>query len=107
MTMFRKLRLFIKTATLLITILACHAIVEASGAPATDSATISSKDIIFVLYGLLQTIFMGIGVWLISNDKELFKRVSRLETDVAVMDKVCDERHENGDYPRRRMTDKA
>lgn len=46
------------------------------------------------LLALLQTIFIGIGVWLISNQTELFRRVGGLEVSVEARKVVCEERHE-------------
>lgn len=103
MIMYRGLRKFIRLSLAIVAMIVFVSLSYASSAPVSDS--FSSKDIITVLFGLLQTIFMGIGVWLIANDKELFTRVATMEKKQAVQEMKCEERWDNGNHPSRRVGD--
>lgn len=105
MTMFGKVKMAVRALMVTCIILTWFAIVQAAGtAPAPD--TITSKDIIMILFGLLQTMFMGIGIWLISNDKELFTRMGKVESNQATRDAICDERNTDGEHHHNRASDK-
>jgi uncharacterized membrane protein YcjF (UPF0283 family) len=94
MTMFKGLRMFIRVALAVCIIMVGFAIVHAAGTTTvtTTSDSFSSKDIITMLLALLQTILVGVGVWLIGNDKELFTRMGKVETNQAVQANTCKER---------------
>lgn len=66
---------------------------------------ISSKDVILVLFGLLQTGLLALAVWLINNDRELFVRVGKMETSQASREAICEERNKNGEYHHQRASD--
>jgi len=51
--------------------------------------------IVVVLLGGLQTILMGIAIWMINNIRELFTRTSKLEGNCQTLKAVCDERHKD------------
>lgn len=52
--------------------------------------------VIMVLFGALDTILTGIIVWLVSNQREAFQRLSLLEKGEAVRAEICKERHPHG-----------
>jgi hypothetical protein len=62
---------------------------------AVSDSAITSKDVIMILFGLLQTVFMGIGVWLINNQAKLFEGLNAVRQDIAVQIRTCDERTGN------------
>jgi uncharacterized membrane protein YcjF (UPF0283 family) len=106
MRMFRRLRLFILAALTVVIVLSGFVIVHASNAP-VPADSITSKDIIMILFGLLQTILLAIGVWLISNDRELFTRLRQVETKQEVRDNLCEERNTEGsEFHHHRASDK-
>ena len=45
------------------------------------------------LFGVLNTILTGVIVWLVSNQREAFSRIGKLETGEEVRSSICDERH--------------
>ena len=65
---------------------------QAGGESAPSSSGIMWQ-IITGLLALLQTVFMGIGVWIISNQSEMFRRIGNLESDNKTRAALCDERH--------------
>lgn len=89
--MFKGLKNFIVVSLSFCAVFSCFALAHASST-VDQSSLISSKDIIMVLFGLLQTVFMGIGLWLISNDKELFTRLRIVESDQVKQSTTCQER---------------
>ena len=103
--MYQGVRLFIRVSLLASGLLAIVALSYAGPAAPPDD-TFSMKDIIMVLFGLLQTVFMGIGVWLIANDKELFTRMARVEGKIETRDAICDDRWNSGNHPDRRLGDR-
>lgn len=58
--------------------------------------------IIVGLFALLNTILTAILIWIISNQKELFQRVGHLETGLATVEVLCDERHQVDSKPKKR-----
>jgi len=104
MKMYKGVRRFIRVSLFTSALLAIVAMAYAGTVQPDDS--FSLKDIVMVLFGLLQTLFMGIGVWLIANDKELFTRMAKVEKDQQVRDAVCDERWNSDSHPVRRSGDK-
>ena len=50
-------------------------------------------EVIMVLFGALNTILTGVIVWLVSNQREAFTRIGKLETGEEVRASLCDERH--------------
>lgn len=50
-------------------------------------------EVIVALFGLLNTVLTGVMVWLVSNLREAFQRISRLEGDDQTRKALCDERH--------------
>lgn len=104
MTMYCGLRKFIRVSLFIVAVLAVFTLAYAGNTSPADD-TFSAKDIIMVLFGLLQTVFMGIGVWLIANDRELFTRMGKVESAQAVQTTKCEERWNAGNHPHRREND--
>lgn len=102
--MHKGVRAFICCSIIVAVIFTFFTVVYAGGNGA-ETDTFSHKDIIMILLALLQTIFIGIGVWLITNDKELFTRMNKVESDVKVQKVKCEERWDSGNHPERRKTD--
>ena len=108
MMMFKGLRSFIRGSLAIAVLLTIVALVDAATVPAASSSdSFSSKDIIMILLGLLNTILIGIGVWLVGNDKELFMRIASVESKQSTRDAICDERDKNGEHTHKRATDDA
>ena len=105
--MKKPIRLFVCCSLALCIVITWIVIVQASNgsAPSTDSV-ISSKDIIMVLFGLLQTIFLGMCAWMVANDRELFKRMGAVESKQSTQDAICKERNEQGAHQYNRASDK-
>lgn len=106
MTMFKGVRSFIRVALLVSFLLTFFVLVHAGSSNPQPDDTFSNKDIIMILFGLLQTIFLGIGVWLIGNDREIFTRLRLVESRQETRDALCDERNENGEHYHNRAADK-
>lgn len=102
--MFKGVRLFIRVSLVSVAMITVVSLSHAGSSSPDD--TFAAKDIIMVLFGLLQTVFMGIGIWLIANDKELFTRVANVEKKQEVRDTLCDERWDGGGHPMRREKDR-
>lgn len=69
-------------------------------AAADTAATVAANPglawwIIVSLLGSLQTILIGIAVWMISNIREMFVRIGQLEANGQTLKAVCDERHKD------------
>lgn len=94
MAKFNKLRTGVYAMVVVCLTLTWFAMVSAANQAPPPIDTVSSKDIIMILFGMLQTVFMGIGVWLISNDKELFTRMGKVESAQATREAICDERND-------------
>lgn len=107
MAKFNKLKTCVYTMVAVCLMLTWYALVEAAGqlAPPAAADAMSSKDIIMILFGMLQTVFMAIGVWLISNDKELFTRMGKAESEIATRKALCDDRNEDGEHHHKRASD--
>lgn len=102
MNQYPRIRRFIKLVIFVCLILMIYVVAHAKGeVPAPPDDGVSSKDVILYLLALLQTIMLGFAVWLIGNDRELFKRVSSVETRQEVRDKLCEERNIDGDHHKR------
>jgi uncharacterized membrane protein YcjF (UPF0283 family) len=105
MRMYKGVRKFIRISLFSVSLLTIVAMAYAGNAQPDDM--FSPKDIIMLLFALLQTVFLGIGVWLIANDKELFTRMAKVEKSQEVRDAVCDERWNSDSHPVRRIGDKV
>ena len=69
-------------------------LVQASGDAANGNSPASMMwEVITGLLALLQTIFMGVAVWLINNQSELYRRLGKIEGDEQTRKAICDERH--------------
>jgi hypothetical protein len=92
-----KTRIILLTTTRLLVIsvavfiMGCAGIVYAGGG-AVESSDIYWK-IICALMSALSSICIGIQVWIIGNQKELFTRVAKTEADDQTRKALCDERH--------------
>lgn len=49
---------------------------------------------IMALFGALNTILTGAICWLVSNQRETFQRIGKLETGEEVQSRICAERHQ-------------
>ena len=83
-------------AGILIALIICCAYQTANAATlSADNVTSVSImwQVITGLLALLQTIFICIGLWLINNQTEIFKRVGKLEASDQTREALCEERH--------------
>ena len=79
-------------------------IAHASGTPVPE--TVSSKDVILILFSVLQAILMAIAVWMVSKINAHETRLANAETKQATRDALCEERNEQGtEHLHKRKTD--
>lgn len=91
-----RLLTFTKFAVLVLTmvvLLTSVSMVSAGDAP--PGSTGMMWQMIMALFGMLDTVLTGIIVWLVSNQRETFQRIGRLESGEDVRAALCDERHGN------------
>jgi hypothetical protein len=80
-------------AMCVISLFATVQLVHAAGESQPPNSNGMMWQVIILLSGALSTVWTGIGVWLIANQREIFQRVGRLETGEEVRKELCDERH--------------
>lgn len=97
MAISRKLKsvqILLVVVTLLV--LGLSARLHAGGSPiVTENADIVWQ-LIVGLFGILNTILMGVIVWIISNQSGMFGRIGKLEAANQVRSAICEERHPEG-----------
>lgn len=94
MAMRKKLRtvqIMLIVVTLLVLGLAAR--LHAEGAPSVAEHTDIVWQLITGLFGILNTILMGVIVWIINNQSAMFGRIGKLEAAQATRDAICAERH--------------
>ncbi|RQW89948.1 MAG: hypothetical protein EHM79_02255 [Geobacter sp.] len=94
MTISKKLRtvqILLIVVTLLVFVLSAQ--IHAAGAPVVAENADVVWQLIIGLFGILNTILMGVIVWIINNQSGIFGRIGKLEAANQVRAALCDERH--------------
>lgn len=90
----KSVQIMLVVVTLLIFVLSAQ--IHAAGTPIiTENADVVWQMIVG-LFGLLNTILMGVIVWIISNQAGMFGRIGKLEAANQVRSAICEERHPEG-----------
>ena len=97
MAVTRKLRT-VQTMLVIITllVLGMAARLRAEGSPSVAEHSDIIWQMIVGLFGILNTILMGVIVWIINNQSSIFRRLGMVEANEQTRAALCDERHQTG-----------
>lgn len=90
----RTVQIMLIVVTLLVLLLSAQ--IHAAGTPSVSEHADIVWQMIVGLFGLLNTILMGVIVWIINNQSGIFGRIGKLEAANQVRAALCDERHPEG-----------
>lgn len=97
----RMLQVMLVVVTLIILGIAVQ--IQAGETPSIAEHSDIVWQMIVGLFGLLNTILMGVIIWIINNQSSIFRRLGKAEAALQTNAALCDERH--GDHPHRRRSD--